>query len=244
MLRLIYLLVIGFAKAVYHIIHMRRMAGNIDGYTEEERYAAVRAVSLDVTKYAFVELEVRGKEHLPETGGYILYANHQGRYDPQGIIAAHERPLSVVLDSKRAKMLVLREMSELVGGKPFVRGDLRQQAVIGKEIVKEIEETGKRFMIFPEGIYSDNKNTLQEFHAGSFGFAKRAKCPIIPTALIDSYRVFGENSLRRVRVTVSFLEPIFYDEYKSLTTAEISDRVKGKIQAEIQKRTENIKRRS
>lgn len=231
MLRLIFLLTIGFVKALYHIFHMRRMAKSFESYTEEERYSAVRAVSLDVTNYSRVELTVKGEELLPENGGYILYANHQGRYDPQGIIAAHKKPLSVVLDSKRAKMLVLREMSALVGGKPFVRGDLRQQAVIGKEIVKEIVETKKRFMLFPEGIYSDNKNTLQEFHAGSFGFAKRAKCPIVPTALIDSYKVFGENSLKRVRVTVSFLEPIYYDDYKDLTTAEISELVKNMIQA-------------
>lgn len=37
----------------------------------------------------------------------------------------------------------------------------------------------------------------------------KSKTPIVPVALIDSYKVFGVNSLKKVNTQVHFLEPKF-----------------------------------
>ena len=51
-------------------------------------------------------------------------------------------------------------------------------------------------------------NKLLEFKGGSFKAATKAKCPIIPIALIDSFKPFDTNSIAPVTVQVHFLEPL------------------------------------
>ncbi len=69
----------------------------------------------------------------------------------------------------------------------------------------------------------------------AFKAATKAKCPIIPVALIDSFKPFDMNSAAKVTVQVHFLEPITYDEYKDMKTHEIAEEVKHRIEEVIQK---------
>ena len=62
----------------------------------------------------------------------------------------------------------------------------------------------------------------------------KAKVPIIPVALIDSYRAFEEWSLKPVVTQVHFLKAIPYDEYKNMSTAEIASMVRDRIVCTIQ----------
>lgn len=57
----------------------------------------------------------------------------------------------------------------------------------------------------------------------------KAKAPIVPVALVDSYKPFELWSLRRVETQVHFLKAIPYEEYKGMNTVEIADLVKGRI---------------
>ena len=67
--------------------------------------------------------------------------------------------------------------------------------------------------------------------AGSFKSAVKAKCPIIPVALIDSFRPFDEKSIRKLTVKVNYLKPLLYEEYKDMSTKEIAEEVKKRIEA-------------
>ena len=60
-----------------------------------------------------------------------------------------------------------------------------------------------------------------------------SQAPIVPVAIIDSYKVFGINSLRKVKTQVHFLNPIFYEEYQGMSTPEIAQMVKERIAAVI-----------
>ena len=81
-----------------------------------------------------------------------------------------------------------------------------------------------------------------EFRAGSFKCATKVKAPIVPVAIIDSYKPFGINSLRSVKTQVHFLKPISYEEYGEMTTQEISQLVKSRIAAVIEKQLEEKKK--
>lgn len=72
----------------------------------------------------------------------------------------------------------------------------------------------------------EDGNKLLEFKGGSFKAATKAKCPIIPIALIDSFKPFDTNSIAPVTVQVHFLEPIYYEEYQNMKTTEIAKEVK------------------
>ncbi len=61
----------------------------------------------------------------------------------------------------------------------------------------------------------------------------KARVPIVPVALIDSYKAFEEWSLMPVETQVHFLKAICYEEYQGMTTAEIADMVRDKIVGKI-----------
>ena len=63
-----------------------------------------------------------------------------------------------------------------------------------------------------------------------------ASAPIVPVAIIDCYKPFGMNSLRKVTTQVHFLPPVYYEEYKDMTTAQIAELVKERIAGEIRAR--------
>ena len=90
-------------------------------------------------------------------------------------------------------------------------------------------EKGRNYLIFPEGTRSKDGNNVGEFKGGSFKPAVKTKCPIVPIALIDSFKPFDTNSIQPVEVQVHFLEPLYYEEYKDMKTTEIAEEVRRRI---------------
>ena len=76
-------------------------------------------------------------------------------------------------------------------------------------------------------------NRLLDFKGGSFKSAQKAKCPVVPVALIDSYKAFDTKSIARQTVQVHFLEPIPYEEYQGMKTTQLAAIVKERIEKKI-----------
>ena len=94
-------------------------------------------------------------------------------------------------------------------------------------------EKGRNYLIFAEGTRSKNGNKIGTFKGGSFKAATKAKCPIVPVALIDSFKPFDTNTIRPVTVQVHFMEPILYEDYKNMKTTEVAALVQERIQKRI-----------
>ena len=62
---------------------------------------------------------------------------------------------------------------------------------------------------------------------------QKAKCPIVPVALIDSFKPFDTKTISQVDVQVHFLKPMLYEEYKDMKTVEIAAEVKRRIEEVI-----------
>lgn len=48
-----------------------------------------------VKKRGRIETVASGMENLPTEGGYIMFANHQGKYDALGVISVHEKAMHI-----------------------------------------------------------------------------------------------------------------------------------------------------
>ena len=112
------------------------------------------------------------------------------------------------------------------------RDDVKQGMKVILGVTEEVKK-GRNYIIFAEGTRSKNGNKTLEFKGGSFKAAVKAKCPIIPVALIDSYKAFDTGSTSTVRVQVHFLEPLLYEEYKEMKTVEIAEEVRTRIEKAI-----------
>ena len=216
-------------KLCYHASH-------VDKYTEEEHYKMLRYITYRANKGGNVIIDVHGQENIPKENGFMFFPNHQGMYDVLAIIDACPKPFSVVAKKEVANVPFLKQVFACMKAYMLDREDVRQAMEVIINVTKEVKK-GRNYLIFAEGTRSKKGNQIQDFKGGSFKSATKARCPIVPVALIDSFKPFDTNSITPVTVQVHFLEPLLYEEYKDMKTNEIAETVKERIQNKI---NENI----
>ena len=212
-------------RLCYHAAHP-------DKYTEQEHFKMLTFIDHRANKAGNVEIVASGIENIPKENGFIFYPNHQGMYDVLAIMEVVPIPFSVVAKKEVANIPFLKQIFSCVKAKMMDREDIRQSLQVIMQVAKEVKE-GRNYIIFPEGTRSKNGNTVGEFKGGSFKAATKAKCPIVPVALINAFKPFDTNSIEQVKVQVHFLEPLYYEDYKEMKTTEIAQVVQDRIQKMI-----------
>lgn len=234
MIRFIYVILANLLRIPYMMSKMRHQANHPEKYSETRRYNLARHAITLVKRSGRIYTRVYGEENLPKDGGYVMFANHQGKYDVLGIMLSHKEPCSFVMDKKKSHMILVNELVDLVQGKCLDKNDVRQALTIINEVAQEVKE-GRKYIFFPEGGYEfNNRNIMGTFKPGSFKCAVKAKAPIVPVALVDSYRVFNSFTIGKVTTQVHFLKPFYYEDYKGLKTIEIAEMVKNRIDAVLE----------
>lgn len=232
MKRIIWMVLMNLWYIPYGLYHLIRISSHPERYTEEERYEIVKKIDNRAIKGGRVEIDGHGLENLPEKNGYILFPNHQGLFDVLAMVQILDQPVSVVLKKELANIPFLKQIFACLGALPLDRSDARQGMKVILQVAEEVK-AGRNYIIFAEGTRSKNGNKLLDFKGGSFKSAQKAQCPIIPVALIDSYKAFDTGSIAKQKVQVHFLEPIYYEEYQGMKTNEIAAMVKARIEAKI-----------
>lgn len=224
-LRNLYMVPYGWIRLCYRAAH-------VDKYTEEDMYAFLRWIDLHANRGGRVHIDVHGRENIPDRDGFMFFPNHQGLYDVLAIIEASPRPFSVVAKKEIAKIPFLKQIFACMKAFMLDREDVRQAMQVIINVTKEVQK-GRNYLIFAEGTRSKNGNCVGSFKGGSFKAATKARCPIVPVALIDSFKPFDTNTIRPVTVQVHFLKPLEYEEYKDMKTTEIAALVEKRIQSVI-----------
>jgi len=235
MIRMIIVIFVNSIRFIYLLPLMRKMTKHPEKYSEEQCYRLARHLVRTMKVTGAIRTKAFGLENLPNEGGYMMYPNHQGKYDVYGIVSAHDKPCTVVIDKDKSYYPFVSELVELLHAKRLDKNDVRQGLTVINQVAKEVKE-GRRYILFPEGKYvTRNKNKMSEFKKGCFKISLMSKTPIVPVALVNSYKVFNGVSLPTiVKTQVHFLEPIPYEEYKDMKTYEISDLVKSRIQEKLE----------
>lgn len=227
LLRNFYILPFYWAKLCYYASHM-------DKYTEEQVLVFMKKIVKRANRGGNVKIVSTGSENIPKENGFILYPNHQGLYDMLAIIDVCHKPVSAVAKIEVSKIQGLKQIMACLRGHYMNREDVRQSMQVIMDVTKEVKE-GRNYIIFAEGTRSKNGNKLLDFKGGSFKAATKAKCPIVPVAMIDSFKPFDTGTITPVEVQVHFLEPLLYEEYKEMNTNDIAKEVKTRIEEAIKK---------
>lgn len=209
-------------------------ASHVDDYTEGERYALLKMIDRRANKGGNITIDAHGVENIPKENGFIFYPNHQGLYDVLAIMAPCPVPFSVVAKKEVGNVLFLKQVFACMKAFLIDREDLRQSMQVIINVTKEVKQ-GRNYLIFAEGTRSKKGNHPQEFKGGSFKAAMKAKCPVVPVALIDSYKSFDTGSAAPITVQVHFLEPMMYEEYKDMKSTEIAAEVRRRVEETIKK---------
>lgn len=211
-------------------------AKHTNEYPEQEKWDHIRKVMSLAVASGNVDLRVTGLENIPVEGGCMLYGNHQGMFDVVAIASTCPRPLSVVYKKELKNTPLLKQIYACTNSFAMDREDVRQSLTVIQNVTKEVI-AGRAYVIFPEGTRSRKGNEMLPFHGGSFRCALKAKCPIVPMAFIDSYKVLDEKGSDPVSVYFHYLPPIPYEEFKDLKSTELAELVKERIQDAIAQHT-------
>lgn len=209
-------------------------ASHADKYSIEEHSAFLKWIVYRANKGGNVHIDVHGVGNLPKENGFMFFPNHQGLYDVLAILEACPKPFSVVAKKEIRDIPFLKQVFACMKAYMIDREDVRQAMQVIINVSEEVK-SGKNYLIFAEGTRSKAGNKIGNFKGGSFKSATKAKCPIVPIALIDSFRPFDTNTISKVMVQVHFLEPLYFEEYKDLKTNEIANIVHDRIQETIDK---------
>ena len=207
-------------------------ANHTEKYSREEMFDHIRYVLRRAIMGGNIDLKVTGLENVPKEDGFMLYSNHQGMFDILAIAATVPLPIGGVLKKELWDVPFLHQISVCTKSYAMDREDVRQSLTVIQNVTEEVKN-GRNYLIFPEGTRSKLGNTMVEFHGGSFRCATKSKCPIVPIALVDCFKVLDQPGSKPLTVQIHYLEPIFYEEYAGMKPAEVAALVKSRIQAKI-----------
>ncbi|MCH5249423.1 MAG: 1-acyl-sn-glycerol-3-phosphate acyltransferase [Lachnospiraceae bacterium] len=224
-----------FLKTPYYFFCIWRCGKKAD-ITLEESYACVKKVTKAANRAGRVTIEAHGLENIPKENGFIFFPNHQGMFDVLVFLDSCPVPFSFVIKKEASNVILLKQIIAALNAIPIDRSDIKQSLNVINRVADEVKK-GKNFLIFAEGTRSKMGNKLLDFKGGTFKSALKAKCPIVPCALIDSFKPFDEKSIKPVTVKLIYLKPMYYEEYASMKTNEIADEVKRRIEEAIASHT-------
>lgn len=231
--RIIMMVIRNILRVPFLWIKLCYRAAHADKYTDNEHNEMFKYIVRRANIGGNVTIKSYGQENIPERDGFMFFPNHQGMYDVLAMIDSCPRPFSVVYKMELKDIPFIKQIAKCMKAFFIDRDDVRQSMKVIMAVSKEIEK-GRNYTIFPEGTRSKNGNKIGEFKGGSFKAATKVKCPIVPVALIDSFKPFDSHSLKPVEVQVHYLEPLYYDEYKDMKTTEIAEEVQKRIEKVIE----------
>ena len=225
----------GGAIIVDYFKWMRKYAKHPEKYPFDKRYKDVRKL-LKLLSHGFnVEYHVEGLEKLPEEI-CCLVSNHLSAYDPVSLIAIMDKPCTFVAKKELADKPFIGKIIKGIEGQYIDRTDLKQSLRVMMNVEADLKNKhDKNWIIYPEGTRNrDVMHNLKMFHHGTFRPAVKAGVPIVPVATYGTFRVLKRKpKYKKYPVFVKFLDPIYPEEYKDMSTIEIANLCQERIQRAV-----------
>ena len=226
------LMVLGLLPMVPYYIYRFWKYGKSEDFSIEESFFYIKKVVTKANRAGRVTVDAKGMENLPKENGFIFFPNHQGLFDVLVFLATCDKPFTFVIKKEASNIILLKQVIAALRAHVIDREDIRQSMLVIKAMVEDVKEK-RNVLIFAEGTRSKEGNKVGTFKGGSFKSATMSKCPIVPCALVDSFKPFDESSIKPVTVKLRYLDPIYYEEYKDMKASEIAEEVQNRIQAAI-----------
>lgn len=171
-------------------------------------------------------ITIIGGEHVPQTGGCVLAANHDSVLDGFFLALSTHRQVRFMAKSELYGVPGIREILSGAGCFPVDRNGDRGRAV-SKGV--EVLERGGVVGIFPEGTCLPDKKA--GYRRGAARLALAAGVPLVPVALVDTGKTLEPytHRIRFPRVRIAVGEPIPVERQEP--TEEAADELTTRLEA-------------
>jgi len=193
-------------------------------------YAIGKALSWLFAKF-FGRLKVVGRENIPREGGVMICANHISYADPPVLGAGAPRPVHYMAKIELFRIPVIGFLIRRVGAFPVHQRTADRAAL---KAAADYLAKGEVVGMFPEGqrIFGGQ---LGEALPGVGMIVLRAKCPVIPAALINTDKLLPPHKIfpcfAHVKVIYGSPVPLddLYDQSGREAVEEVGRRIMGAI---------------
>lgn len=189
------------------------------------------------------QLEVHGLEHVPETGPFLIAANHASHLDTGAVLAALglRAPELGVLGARDYffnrpwKGWLVHTFLHVV---PF---DRTLNVLEGLRLARRMLQAGRPLLIFPEGTRSLT-GRLQTFKPGLGLLAAEAEAPVVPAYIQGTFEAMPKGRLwpRRRKVSVTFGPPIVVNRGEALAQGLNPDEFYRRLTEEVRAAIEEL----
>ena len=174
---------------------------------------------------------VTGRENIPK-GQFVLVGNHQENYDILVLKPIfRDHALSFIAKEVLAKLPIFGPWMTVLGNVFISRYADRSAAESIIHAIRNYKQ-GMSMGIFPEGKRSFG-NEMIEFKAGAFKLAMKPKADLLIATQYNTCTILKGFPWRPYRVHVHIHPVLPYDTFKDMNSHELSDHVKGLIQAQL-----------
>jgi len=151
-------------------------------------------------------LEVRGKEHVPATGAFVLAPVHRSNLDFLLVSAVTSRRMRYMGKDSLWKNRRFGRLLTGMGAFPVRRGTADREAL--RQCMEVIRE-GEPLVLFPEGTRQSGPIVQPLFEGAAF-VAGRTQVPIVPVGIGGSERAMpkGSKVIRPVKVVMVVGAPL------------------------------------
>jgi 1-acyl-sn-glycerol-3-phosphate acyltransferase len=173
---------------------------------QRSRYAFVRAAGTVLCWAVGVPVTVTGT--VPDSGPFLVVANHASFVDGLVLILAVRQPMRILVGGVFARQpLIGSFLSHL--GCVFTEGSSPADAVAFTDRLAGVLRGGQLVGSFPEGGL-ESTSELESFHLGTFRAAAGADVPVVPIGISGSGAIVGrgERFPRRGAIHAAIGEPI------------------------------------
>jgi 1-acyl-sn-glycerol-3-phosphate acyltransferase len=167
----------------------------------------------------FYRVRVEGVNNFPDSGAFVLCANHTFIKDLLFIGSFSPRKINWMAKIELFKIPVFGSLIKKLGAFPVNRGANDRDSVRN---VYKVLESGAPLGIFPEGTRELDPNNRPPFKRGFVSFAAHAGVSILPVALRYENGPFGRGRLFS-RAVVSFGEIIPFEKGRKYDRGEIEE---------------------
>ncbi len=166
---------------------------------------------------------IEGDNSLKTVKGCIIYSNHTCYLDPFVLGCFTKRQIKFMAKAELYKNKLLGFIIHKLGTFPVRRGEADINAI---KTALRLLKNGEILGLFPEGTRNRN-GAIMDAEPGLSMIAIKAKVPVLPVAIVSTYRVFKPISM--VIGTPIYLEE-FYDKKLSMDDhKEISNSLMNKV---------------
>jgi len=183
--------------------------------------------------YIYFRGRVDGKSRVPRTGRVLLVSNHQSHVDPVATTLALPRERHYVARDTLWNNRLFGRLITHLNAFPIKRGAADVGAI--KEILRRLKAECV-VVVFPEGTRTAD-GTVGRFHPGALAVAKKARSMIVPVTVCGAFEAMPRGSIlpRPRKIRVAYAEPISAEDVAALDEATISDLVRERIDANLQR---------